>query len=83
MIHSMLADSRLPKSFWAVALVTATYIRNRSPTKAIEDKTSFEALYGEKPKVGHMRVVFGCTAYSHISKDERQKLDSKTCNVFF
>ena len=82
MIRSMLADCQLPKSFWAEALVTATYIRNRSPTKAVEGKTPFEALYGEKPKVGHMRV-FGCTAYSHIPKDERQKLDPKTRKCIF
>ena len=27
-------------------------------------------------RLGHLRV-FGCTAYSHIDKDERQKLDAK------
>ena len=28
------------------------------------------------PKVEHLRV-FGCDAYAHVPKDERQKLDSK------
>ena len=32
-------------------------------------KTPHEAMYTEKPKVSHLRV-FGCTAYSHIPKDE-------------
>ena len=54
MVHSMLADSELPKSFWAEAFATATYLRNRSPTKAVEGKTPYEALYGLKPKVGHL-----------------------------
>jgi hypothetical protein len=65
----MLADSKLPKTFWAEALATAVYLRNRSPTKAVEGKTPYQALHGEKPKVGHLKV-FGCTAYSHIPKDE-------------
>ena len=39
--------------------------------------TPHEAWYGRKPRVEHLRV-FGCTAYVHIPKDERGKLDSKT-----
>ena len=81
-IRSMLVDSQLPKSFWAEALVAAAYLRNRSPTMTVETKIPFEALYGEKPKVGHMRV-FGCTAYSLIPKDKRQKLDAKMRNCIF
>jgi len=49
---------------------------------AIEGKTPSEALYGEKPKVGHMRV-FGCTAYSLIPENERQKLDAETRKCIF
>ena len=82
MVRSMLADSELPKSFWAEALATATYLRNRSPTKAVEGKTPYEALYGVKPKVGHLRV-FGCTAYSHVPKHERLKLDDKARKCIF
>ena len=39
MVRSVLADSQLPKSFWAEALATATYLRNRSPTIAVKGKT--------------------------------------------
>jgi len=53
----MLADSMLPKSFWAEALATAVYLWNRSPTRAVEGKTPFEVLFGVKPKVGHLRVL--------------------------
>lgn len=55
---------------------TAVYLQNRSPTTAVDDSTPFEALSGIKPDVKHLRV-FGCTAYAHIAKDERQKLDPK------
>lgn len=82
MVRAMLADSGLPKLFWAEALATAVYLRNRCPTKSVEGKTPFEALCCHKPKVGHLRV-FGCTAYSHIPKDERKKLDNKARKCIF
>ena len=69
MVRSMLSDSNLPQVFGAEALSMAVYIRNRCPTKAVKDKTPYEALTGEKPSVGHLRV-FGCAAYRHIPKDE-------------
>ena len=39
--------------------------------------TPHEAWYGRKPGVEHLRV-FGSSAYVHIAKDSRGKLDSKT-----
>ena len=36
--------------------------------------TPFEALYGKKPNVKHLRA-FGCVCYPLIMKDERKKLD--------
>ena len=81
-VRSMLADSRLPQRFWAEALSTAAYMINRSPTKALDDKTPFEAWYGKKPNVSHLRV-FGCSAYTHVPKDQRKKLDSKAKGCIF
>ena len=81
-VRSMLLDSKLPQKFWAEALSTATYLRNRSPTKVIEGMTPHEAWAKEKPQVKHLRV-FGCDAYVHIPKDERQKLDSKMRKCIF
>ena len=42
MVRAMLADSKLPKTFWAEALATAVYLRNRCPTKSVEGKTPHE-----------------------------------------
>ena len=81
-VRSMLSNARLPHRFWAEALSTATYLRNRSPTTAVDGMTPFEAMTGNKPNVKHLRV-FGCDAYAHIPKDERQKLDGKTRKCIF
>ena len=74
--RSMLIDAKLPQQFWAEALSTAVYLKNRSPTKAVDGMTPCEAWTRKKPKVAHLRV-FGCEAYAHIPKDERRKLDPK------
>ena len=81
-VRSMLADSELPKRFWAEALATAVYLRNRSPTTAVKQMTPFEAFTGKKPNVENLRI-FGCDAYAHTPKDERKKLDSKTKKSIF
>ena len=75
-VRSMLSESKLPQKFWAEALSTATYLRNRSPTAALSGKTPYESWTGIKPSVKNLRV-FGCIAYSHVPKDERKKLDPK------
>ena len=76
MVRAMLSDSGLAKKFWAEAVSTACYLRNRSSTTAVRGMTPHEALYGEKPNVQHLKV-FGCDAYAHVPKDERRKLDAK------
>ena len=75
--RSILVNANLPHKFWAEALSTATYLRNRSPTTAVCGMTPHEALTGEKTQVDGLRV-FGCQAFVHIPKDERKKLDSKS-----
>ena len=73
----MLTDSKLPHKFWAEALSTHVYLRNRSPTKALTEITPYEAWYGAKPDVSFLRI-FGCSAYAHVPKFERHKLDVKS-----
>ena len=60
MIRAMLEDSG---QMWAEAVVTANYIRNRTPVGA-HGKTPWEAFFGKTPSVGHMRV-FGVRALTH------------------
>ena len=73
----MLADSKLPHTFWAEALSTCAYLRNCSPTRALEGITSYEAWSGIKPDVSLLQI-FGCSAYVHVPKVEWNKLDFKT-----
>ena len=81
--RAMMSHAKLPNSYWAEAVSTAAYVRNRTPTTAIkEDKTPYERWYGKKPNVSHFKV-FGCVAYSHVPDAERQKLDKKAVKLRF
>ena len=59
---SMLSNVNLSPKLWAEALLTAAYLRKRSPTKVVRRMTPQEAWTGAKPQVDHLRV-FGCQAY--------------------
>lgn len=50
----MLVDGDMPKAAWAEAIQTATYIRNRAASSATKT-TPFEAMFGRKPTMGHIR----------------------------
>jgi hypothetical protein len=75
MARALLKQRRMSAVFWGEAVVTAVYILKRSPTKALNGRTPYEAWNGRKPVVSHLRV-FGCLAFSkevgHIDKlDDR------------
>jgi transposase InsO family protein len=60
--RSLLKAKGLPGWFWGEAVLTAVYLLNRAPTKSVEGMTPFEAWYGKKPAVHHLRT-FGCLVY--------------------
>ncbi|BAF27802.2 Os11g0199800 [Oryza sativa Japonica Group] len=62
MARALLKQRGMPAIFWGEAVVTAVYILNRSPTKALDGRTPYEAWHGRKPGVSHLRV-FGCLAF--------------------
>jgi hypothetical protein len=81
MVRALLKQRRMPTVFWGEVVVTAVYILNRSPTKALNGRTPYEAWHGLKPVVSHLRV-FGCLTFNkelgHIGKLD----DSCTLGVF-
>ena len=80
-LRCLLVQSRLHHKFWAEALSTVVYVRNRTYNSAIKG-VPYEILNKNKPDVGHFRV-FGSLCYYHIPKDERRKLDPKGCKAIF
>jgi hypothetical protein len=54
-IRAMLHASKLPKGLWGEALQHATWLKNRTSTKALENKTPYEALTGSKPDLSNLK----------------------------
>lgn len=44
--RSILFEVKLPKVFWGEALMTATYLKNRTHSSSIGSKTNFELWLG-------------------------------------
>ena len=80
--RSMLQGKGISNGLWAEAINIAIYLKNRSPTKCLGFKTPFEALFGFKPAVSHLRI-FGSKTYAHIPKADRKKLDPKALKCIF
>ena len=78
----MLQGKGISNGLWAEAINTAVYLKNRSPTKCLGFKTPFEALFGLKPAVDHLRI-FGSKAFAHVPKPDRKKLDPKALKCIF
>ena len=79
----MLHHANLSKKYWAEAVATAAYVRNRLPTASHKNNvTPYEKWYGRKPTLDHMRV-FGCAAYAHVLAQLRRKLDKKCQKLRF
>ena len=70
-LKCLFAGCTLPKKLWPLGLSLCVYLKNRSPTKALDGDTPIHALLNEVPDLSHLRV-FGCTAYVHIPKEKRQ-----------
>lgn len=75
MARCILSDGNLPHKYWGEAVMTATYLQNRLPSRAIKS-TPFEMWHGSKPSIGHIRV-FGCKAYAYIPSEKRSKLENR------
>ena len=75
-VWSMLAHAKLSKTFWVEALMTATFVINRSPSTPLDGVPQRVWTYKDV-SYRHLKV-FGCLAYVHVAKDKRGKLDSKT-----
>jgi len=63
MARCLLKSMQVPGQFWGEAVKVAVYLLNRAPTKSLNGKTPYEAWYGRKPGVRHLRT-FGCVAYA-------------------
>ncbi|GJY92967.1 putative ribonuclease H-like domain-containing protein [Tanacetum coccineum] len=80
--RTMLADSKLPTTFWAEAINTACYVQNRVLVIKPHNKTLYELFLGRKPALGFMRP-FGCLVTILNTIDHLGNFDGKDDEGFF
>ncbi|KAJ9566196.1 hypothetical protein OSB04_002162 [Centaurea solstitialis] len=80
--RTMLADSKLPITFWAEAINTACYVQNRVLIVKSKGKTPYELFEKKKPYVGFLKP-FGCPCTILDTKTHLGKFDSKSDDGFF
>ena len=73
MVRSMVFFKNVKLMFWGDAVKCAAYLRNRSPSNSVNDKTPHEMWFGHLPLIRHLRVL-GSTCYALIPKEQRNKL---------
>ncbi|GJS22438.1 putative ribonuclease H-like domain-containing protein [Tanacetum coccineum] len=78
--RTMLADSKLPTTFWAEAVSTACYVQNRVLVVKPHNKTPYELFRGFKPALSFMRP-FGCHVTILNTLDNLGKFDGKSDEV--
>ena len=73
-IRALRHATGLPKTLWGEALRHATWLKNRTATRALDNKTPFEALYGTTPDLSDVQP-WGCKVWVH--DDNGSKLDAR------
>ncbi|GJY82445.1 putative ribonuclease H-like domain-containing protein [Tanacetum coccineum] len=80
--RTMLADSKLPTTFWDEAVSTACYVQNRVLVVKPHNKTPYELFRGFKLALSFMRP-FGCHVTILNTLDSLGKFDGKSDEGFF
>ncbi|GJZ40220.1 putative ribonuclease H-like domain-containing protein, partial [Tanacetum coccineum] len=80
--RTMLADSKLPTTFWAEAVNTACYVQNRVTIVKPHNKTPYELFRGRTPALSFMRP-FRCHVSILNTLDHLGKFDGKYDDGFF
>ena len=76
----------MPLSYWGEALTSAAYLINRVPSSTINFQTPSQALAEAvvAPTIPNLPPhVFGCVAFVHLHKHQRNKLSPRALRCVF
>ncbi|KAK2433017.1 putative mitochondrial protein [Trifolium repens] len=85
--RALLFQNNVPKSFWGEAVLTATHLINRLPTRVLKSKSPMDVLASFYPWMSTTNNlkprIFGCVSYVHIHSTNRGKLDPRALKCVF
>ncbi|CAN1845085.1 Retrovirus-related Pol polyprotein from transposon TNT 1-94, partial [Linum perenne] len=78
----------VPKYLWGEAVLTATYLINRMPSKVLQFQPPRQLLLSLYPQLTSISSdlpprIFGCTVFVHINPSHRTKLDPRAHKCVF
>lgn len=83
LVRSMIHTAKLAKSFWAEALETAVYVRNRvTSSSLLRGDTPHHLRIGKVPDLSHLRI-FGSNRFYTVNKSKSKKLDPRSRPTVF
>nr|GEW85344.1 putative ribonuclease H-like domain-containing protein [Tanacetum cinerariifolium] len=80
--RTMLADAKLPITFWAEAVNTACYVQNRVLVNKSQNKTPYELFNGRTPTIGFLKP-FGYHVMILNTLDNLGKFEAKGDEGYF
>nr|GEU98483.1 retrovirus-related Pol polyprotein from transposon TNT 1-94 [Tanacetum cinerariifolium] len=80
--RTMLADAKLPVTFWAKAVNTACFVQNRVLVNKCHNKTPYELFNGRTPAIGFLKP-FGYHVMILNTLDNFRKFEAKRDEGFF
>nr|GFA90438.1 hypothetical protein [Tanacetum cinerariifolium] len=76
MARSLLKGRNVPGEFWGEAVRHAVYLLNCLPSKSFPNITPYEAWYGKKPNLKHLKT-FSCIVFDKYTGGHLKKLDDR------
>nr|GEV80966.1 hypothetical protein [Tanacetum cinerariifolium] len=80
--RTMLADAKLPVTFWAEAVNTDCYVQNKVLVNKSHNKTPYELFNGRSPAIGFLKP-FGCHVMILNTLDNLGKFKEKGGEGYF
>nr|GEZ87340.1 hypothetical protein [Tanacetum cinerariifolium] len=80
--RTMLADAKLPVTFWAEAVNTACYVQNRVLVNKSQNKSPYELFNSRTPTIAFLKP-FGCHVMIINTLDHLGKFDAKGDEGYF
>jgi len=80
--RSLMYTMNVPKFLWSEAVMTATHLINRMPSRVLGMKTPCEVLFGENVFIVPPKV-FGCTCFVRDHRPSVGKLDPQAVKCIF
>ena len=82
-VRCLLCGMGVPKYFWHMAVLTATYLINRTPSYVLQGKAPLHVLKPDCTLFPIVPRVFGCTCFVQDRSPTRTKLDAKAVRCVF